>query len=132
MCNEFVLRAATGTLNASITNNTVGAPLSGNHGIRVDSGNSQSADETVCLSISGNTTAGSTNTNGTTFPGIGLRKQGTVATTHSFGITGMSATSSPGVENYVNSLNTSTSGTFGTGGTALISAQSGFTSCTLP
>jgi hypothetical protein len=32
----------------------------------------------------------------------------------------------------VNSLNTSTSGTFGVGGTALLSATSGFTSCTAP
>jgi len=44
----------------------------------------------------------------------------------------MAATSSPGVENYVNGLNTSTSGTFGTGGTALLSATSGFTSCVAP
>jgi hypothetical protein len=43
-----------------------------------------------------------------------------------------SPTDTPNVENHVNSLNTSTSGTFGVGGTALLSAQSGFTSCTAP
>ena len=44
----------------------------------------------------------------------------------------MAATGTPGVENYVNGLNTSTSGTFGVGGTALLSAQTGFTSCVAP
>jgi hypothetical protein len=44
----------------------------------------------------------------------------------------MAATATPGVENYVNALNTSTSGTFGVGGTALLSATSGFSSCSLP
>jgi len=63
---------------------------------------------------------------GTTSPGINLRKQGTDPAVNTFGIEGMAATASPGVENYVNGLNTSTSGTFGTGGTALLSATSGF------
>jgi hypothetical protein len=38
----------------------------------------------------------------------------------------MSATSSPGIETYVNGLNSSG------GGTLLISATSGFTNCSLP
>jgi hypothetical protein len=68
----------------------------------------------------------------TTSPGINLRKQGTSPTTNKFGIVGMAATATPGVENYVNGLNTSTSGTFGVNGTALLSAQSGFTNCSIP
>ncbi len=86
----------------------------------------------MCLEISGNTTAGSTNNDtGTTSPGINLRKQGTDPNVNTFGIDGMTATASPGVETYVNGLNTSTSGTFGVGGTALLSAASGFTNCSM-
>ena len=104
----------------------------GRAGIRVDSG-SAAGDTTLCLEISGNTTAGSTNSGtATTSPGINLRKQGTDPAVNTFGIEGMAATSTPGVENYVNSLNTSTSGTFGVGGTALLSATSGFSNCTAP
>jgi len=131
----LVARSATGTLNASITNNTVAAPLAGHEGIRVDAGNSVSVNDSVCLNISGNTTAGGTNTaTSTTWPGIGLRKQGTSTTTNAFGIVGLSPspTGTPNVENYVNAHNTSAAGTFGVGGTDLISAQSGFTSCSLP
>jgi large repetitive protein len=51
----------------------------------VDAGNAASLDDLVCLNISGNTSAGS---NGAL--GIGIRKQGTVATTNDFGITGLS------------------------------------------
>ena len=123
------------TLNQKIQNNTVAAPATttaARAGIRVDSG-SAAGDTTLCLNISGNTTAGSTNTaTVTTSPGINLRKQGTVSTTNSFAINGMAATATPGVENYVNGLNTSTSGTFGVGGTALLSATSGFSNCSLP
>jgi len=130
-----IARNSNCTMNAKIQNNTVAAPATTNAaraGIRVDSGSS-AGDTTLCLNISGNTTAGSTNTGtATTSPGINLRKQGTVTTTNSFAINGMAATASPGVENYVNGLNTSTSGTFGVGGTALLSATSGFSNCTLP
>jgi len=89
----------------------------------------------MCLEISGNTTAGSTNSGTATIsPGINLRKQGTDPTINTFGIEGLSPspTGTPNVENHVNSLNTSTSGTFGVGGTALLSAQTGFTSCNAP
>jgi hypothetical protein len=130
-----IVRNSASTLNVKVQNNTVAAPIATNAaraGIRVDSG-SASGDTTLCLNISGNTTAGSTNTGtATTSPGINLRKQGTDPAVNSFAINGMPATSSPGVENYVNGLNTSTSGTFGIGGTALLSAQSGFTNCSLP
>jgi hypothetical protein len=67
-----------------------------------------------------------------TAPGIRLRKQGTSTTVNAFGIEGMAATSTPGVENYVGGLNASGAGTAGGGGTAgviLGSATSGFTNC---
>jgi hypothetical protein len=124
-------------MTARVINNTVAAPITtsaARAGIRVDSG-SATGDTTLCLEISGNTTAGSTNSGtGTTSPGINLRKQGTDPAVNTFGIEGLapSPTGTPNVENQVNSLNTSTSGTFGVGGTALLSAQTGFTSCTAP
>jgi hypothetical protein len=117
-----VARGATGTLKVKIQNNNVGAPLTGvRPGIRIDAGNAGSVNDSVCLNISGNTTAGSGGTNG-----IGLRKQGTVTATNAFGINGMAATASPGVESYVDGLNPADNGTL------LISATSGFSNCSLP
>ncbi|MFN8633983.1 MAG: Calx-beta domain-containing protein [Chloroflexota bacterium] len=129
-------RDGKGTLNASIKNNTVAAPLGGARpGIRVDSGNGVNTNggtenETTCLRISGNTTAGT----GHTIAGIGLRKQGTSSSLNIFGIVGMSATSSPGVEQYVgnNGQNPGTENGSGDGsvdGVLLISAGSGFSNC---
>jgi hypothetical protein len=115
---------STGTLRVKIQNNTVAAPLGTgvSNGIFVASGTtSGGGNPTVCLNISGNTSAGETGVEG-----IGLRKQGTVPGTFTFGVNGMAATSSPGVEAYVNSLNPAGNGTL------LISATSGFTSCSLP
>jgi VCBS repeat-containing protein len=113
-------RDAAGHLNAGVRNNNVAAPLSGNRdGIRVDAGNSISTDDAVCLDISGNTSAGT----GLSPEGIGLRKQGTVGTTNDFGIEGMAATASPGVESFVNGQNPAANGTL------LISATSGFSGC---
>jgi Bacterial Ig domain/RTX calcium-binding nonapeptide repeat (4 copies)/Cadherin domain len=120
-----------------IIGNTLAAPATTNAaraGIRVDSG-SASGDTTMCLEISGNTTAGSTNSaTGSRSPGINLRKQGTDPAINAFGIEGLSPSpaGSPTVENFVNAGNSSASGTFGTGGTALLSATSGFTSCVAP
>ncbi len=109
---------ATGSLNISVKNNTVAAPLGGvRPGIRVDAGNA-TGDNDVCLDISGNTSAGSGG-----HPGIGLRKQGTSTTVNAFGIEGMAATASPGVEAFVAGLNPAG------GGVLLISATSGFTNC---
>jgi len=72
-----------------IQNNNVAMPINaggtGRPGIRVDAGNATSTDDAVFVNISGNTTAGS---NGA--PGIGIRKQGTVAGTNDFGIQGLS------------------------------------------
>jgi len=113
-----------GTARIKVQNNTLAAPLSGvRTGIQVNSGTPSAAgtNTTVCLNISGNTSAGSGGN-----LGIGLRKEGTVATTNAFGVNGMAATSSPGVESYVDGLNPAG------GGTILTSATSGFTSCSLP
>ena len=75
-------------VHAAIKNNTIGAPVGAGvaNGIRIDSGSTavSSIDNLVCIEISGNTTAGESGQ-----PGIGLRKQGTVATTHDFGIEGL-------------------------------------------
>jgi hypothetical protein len=132
-----IVRDSGSTMVAKVLNNTVAAPIATNAaraGIRVDSG-SAAGDTTLCLEISGNTTAGSTNNDtGTTSPGINLRKQGIDPTINTFGIEGLSPSpaGTPNVENHVNSQNTSAPGTFGVGGTALLSAQSGFTSCVAP
>lgn len=109
---------ATGTLNVTVKTNNVAAPLGGvRPGIRVDAGNA-SGDNDVCLDIASNTSAGSGGS-----LGIGLRKQGTSTTVNAFGIEGMAATSSPGVEAFVTLQNPAGGGTF------LISATSGFSNC---
>jgi hypothetical protein len=101
----------------------------------VDAGNATSVDDAVCLDIASNTTAGSSS-GGVTAAGIGLRKQGTVSTTNDFGIEGMAATSSPGVEQYVgnavggkNPLTVNGVGDGSNNGVLLISATSGFSNC---
>lgn len=111
---------ATGQLNISVKNNTVAAPLGGvRPGIRIDAGNSVAgSDNDVCLDMSGNISAGSGGSQG-----IGLRKQGTSTTVNAFGVEGMAATSTPGVEAYVAGLNPVG------GGVLLISADSGFSNC---
>jgi hypothetical protein len=82
---RVIARASLGFLDATIQNNTVGAPILLNrNGIRVDSG-SAVGDVGVCMNMTGNTSAGSG-----VNAGIGLRKQGTVATTNDFGIVGLS------------------------------------------
>src|SRR6185369_11334587 len=85
----LVARSAHGTFDLKLANNTVGAPInvggSLRQGIRVDAGNLSTGDDAVCLNITSNTSAGS---NGA--QGIGLRKQGTIATTNDFGLPGLS------------------------------------------
>ena len=79
-----IARASLGTMDVTITNNTVGAPtLANRNGIRVDSG-SASGDVTVCMLMTGNTSAGSG-----VNAGIGIRKQGSVSTVNDFGIVGL-------------------------------------------
>jgi hypothetical protein len=115
-------RGSLGSAKFGIRNNTVGAPLSGARpGIRVDAGDATiggSGDDAVCLDIRSNTSAGSGGAQG-----IGLYKQGTTGTTNDFGIEGMAATATPGVEQYVDGLNPSGAGT------VLLSATSGFSNC---
>jgi large repetitive protein len=100
---QGAVREGLASLDITIKNNTVAAPLGGvRGGIRVDAGGGASdIDNPVCLDISGNT-SGANNVNTS---GINLRKEGNVATTHDFGIEGMAATSTPGVEQYVGGLN---------------------------
>lgn len=79
------VRASLGKMDATIQNNIVGTPLMANRpGIRVASGSS-AGDTTLCMNMSGNTSDGSGINQG-----IGIRKQGTVATTNDFGIAGLS------------------------------------------
>ncbi len=121
----LVSRGTSGTARLKVQNNSVAAPINvggfASYGIRVDAGNGQSADDAVCVNMSGNSSAGS---NGGT--GIGFRKEGSASTTNDFSVHGMAATSTPGVETYVNGLNPSG------GGTLLISATTGFSNCSLP
>ena len=120
----LVGRGTSGSAAFKIQNNTVGAPVASiaRQGIRVDAGNGGSADDSICLNISGNTSAGS---GGTT--GIGLRKQGTVATTNDFGINGLSPDPATGAQasSYVAGLNPAS------GGVTIVSGDN-FVACTLP
>jgi len=80
-----IARASLAVMDVTIQNNTVTAPtLANRNGIRVDSG-SAAGDVTLCLAMSGNTSAGSG-----VNQGLGLRKQGTNATVNDFGIVGLS------------------------------------------
>jgi hypothetical protein len=107
------------TLNITVKNNTVAAPLSGNRqGILVQSNAVAAGNTTLCLDILGNTSAGSG-----VATGIGLRKQGTNPAVNVFGIEGMAATASPGVEAFVNGQNPAG------GGTTLTMGTSGFANC---
>ncbi|MDB4913291.1 MAG: hypothetical protein JWM95_935, partial [Gemmatimonadetes bacterium] len=129
----FVSVTRRAAVNVRVASNTVSAPGSGTYGIQLLAATSLANTGTACYDITGNTTAGGVN-GGTTFPGIGIRRQSGAATAPNiFGIVGLSPSPSgtPTVENYINGKNTSTSGTFGTGGTAMASATTGFTSCTL-
>ncbi len=129
----LVAREARSILRTRIRGNTVAAPTASvRPGIRVDSGNSTGTNTTVCMQMSGNTTAGSGG-----HEGIGLRKEGSVPTTHAFGVVGMSATATPGVETYVGNTGQNpgaANGSFGITGVLLIASagMSGFTNCTIP
>jgi HYR domain/Bacterial Ig domain len=119
----LVSRGTHGQMDLKVANNTVAAPINvggaARQGIRVDAGNSSTADDAVCLNIFGNTSVGS---NGAT--GIGLRKQGTVPTTNDFGIQGIpqNPPTNTDVVNYVNAQNP-------TGGGTTIISGSGFVQC---
>jgi VCBS repeat-containing protein len=86
-----IARASLAVMDLTIQNNTVAAPTVANrNGIRVDSG-SAAGDVTLCMAMSGNTSAGSG-----VNQGIGLRKQGNVATTNDFGIVGLAPSPTTG------------------------------------
>jgi len=125
-----------------VQNNSVAAPTvsSGTvYGIRVNSGNGV-GNPTVCLKISGNTTAGSTN-GSVTAPGIGLRQShsdpgGGIGTFQIFGLS-PSPSNDAQMEAYVGNGNQnpgSANGTFGATGVASISGGGTFTAnaCTIP
>ena len=120
----FTARAMSGTLRTKILNNIVAAPLSGvRPGIRVDSGNNiAGANPTVCLSVTGNTAAGSGGA-----VGIGVRKEGTDPAVNAFGIAGVtpSPPTNANVVSFITTLNPS-------GGGAFIINGSGFVNCSLP
>jgi hypothetical protein len=116
----LIERGESGSFNLSVKNNTVAAPLSGiRPGIRFDCGNA-SGNSTMCLDLSGNSSAGS----GGLLYGIGLRKQGTVATTNTFGITGLSPSPATAAQTV-----TYISGTNPSGGGVYIVSGDNFVSC---
>jgi hypothetical protein len=117
-----------GKLNIGVRGNLVPtAPTAATrYGIRIAQNNSNAS--AICADIrnNGNTTSPLI---GSGFAsGIGLRKDTTLV----FGIEGMAATSTPGVEQYVDSLNTAAPGPpYGDGdGVQLISKTTGFSICT--
>jgi len=119
----FVASGVSGTLRTKIQNNTVAAPLvATGDGIRVDSGNGLTGENTtVCLNISGNTSAGSGGR-----LDIGVSKQGTNAAIDSFGISGINPSpTNAEVISFINSQNPSG------GGTEILSG-SNYVSCSLP
>jgi hypothetical protein len=102
---------ASGFFNLRLFGNSVAAPTnngSGREGIRVDAGAGGSVDDAVCLDISGNTSAGSNGAGG-----IGLRKQGAVATINDFGLQGIGIVSPTNAQviSFVNSQNPAGGGT---------------------
>ena len=132
-----IVRDSGSTMTARVINNTVAAPITTNAaraGIRVDSGSAAGRHDAVPGDqrqhdggehqhrhrdhVAGDQPAQA----GHRPDRQHVRDRGHVAV----------ADRHADVENHVNWLNTSTSGTFGVGGTALLSAQTGFTSCTAP
>ena len=86
-----IARNSLGKLDVTIQNNTIAAPtLANRNGIRVDAGSS-AGDVTLCMLMTGNTSAGSGINRG-----IGIRKQGTVVGTNDFGITGLAPSPATG------------------------------------
>jgi hypothetical protein len=117
-----IVRNSNGTLSLKVQNNTVGAPfLANRNGIRIDGG-SATGNTTLLLNLSGNTSAGSG-----VNQGIGLRKQGVVAGTNSFGINALAPSPATAAQTatYVSGLNPAGSGV------DIISGDN-FVTCSLP
>ena len=121
-----------GTVKVKILNNNVSAPLGGTYGIQVRSG-SAAGNNTVCARIESNTTAGGTTAGGTLLSGIGIRKQGTVAGTNTFGVHGLSPSpaTSAAAETHVTGVNPS-SATGGNGKRVSSISGSNYEGCNLP
>jgi hypothetical protein len=90
-----IVRASNGTLNLRVQNNNVGTPSAANReAIRVDSG-STAGDTTLNMNMSGNSGPLASTTDllvgSGVDAGIGVRKQGTVATVNDFNIQGIAA-----------------------------------------
>ncbi len=116
-----IARASLGKMDVTIQNNTVGTPILANrNGIRIDSG-SAAGDVTLCLLMTGNTSDGSG-----VNAGMGIRKQGTVATVNDFGIVGLSPSPTTGA----NAAAKVTADNPAGGGTDAISGDN-FVSCTI-
>jgi hypothetical protein len=116
-----IARASLATMDLTIQNNTVAAPtLTNRNGIRVDSG-SAVGDVTLCMAMSGNTSAGSG-----VNQGIGLRKQGAVATTNDFGIVGLAPSPTTGANAAAKVAGDNPAG----GGVDIISGDN-YVSCTI-
>ena len=79
-----------------VANNSATTPLNAGgtarQCIRVEAGNPASVDDAVFLNMTGNTCPGGSNG----AAGLGIRKQGTVATTNDFGIAGLSPSPATG------------------------------------
>ena len=127
-----IVRDSGSTMTAKVLNNTVAAPITTN-AARAGSASTRARPRatrrSAWRSAATRPLAAPNTATATTSPGINLRKQGTDPTINTFGIEGLapSPTGTPTVENWSNGQNTSTSGTFGVDGTALLSAQTGFT-----
>jgi hypothetical protein len=127
-----IARASLGKMDVTIQGNQLGTPsMTDRNAIRVDSGSS-AGDVTTCLKMSGNSAMGGGNLTGSGgYAGIGLRKQGTVATTNEFGLDGISFANPTNaqVQAYVGTNNPSNDGTSSANGVDILSG-SAFVSCT--
>ncbi len=127
------------TANMIIKNNTVGPPRdTDTPAIRVETGSS-SGNTAMCLDMTspGNTAQGSTGGGLGPAPGIGVRRQGSVAGVNTFGIVGLSPSPATAIqtETYLTGQNPSSnlgSASFSNSGSpvrAFVISGSNFTSC---
>ncbi|MBS1796884.1 MAG: cadherin-like domain-containing protein, partial [Acidobacteria bacterium] len=134
-----IVRVSLGKMDLTVQNNKVGSTiqLTNRNAIRVDAGLSAPGDTTLCMNMTGNSNLASGPLTGSGLnAGIGLRKQGTVATVHDFGIVGIGG--APGtvvtntqVQNFVGNPNNNTAN--GSGGSVNgvdILSGSNYTACT--
>ncbi|MEA2237224.1 MAG: large repetitive protein [Thermoanaerobaculia bacterium] len=121
----------------AIQNNVIAAPLHTNpgftSGIRVDSGVSTGGTDSVCINMSGNTTAGDTTAGGTLAPGIIVRMEHSSGG-RTFGINGFTPSSAAASEGEMITFlsNANPNSAVGTAGTKVVSQSAGgtFSNCT--